>query len=349
MLGRVLDDSLLLERLDRGDGRGTGERVAGVGEPAGEEPAAHLLPDRLRDDHRAERHVAGVDPLRDGEDVRHDVPVLAREPLAGAAEAGHHLVADEQDPVPVARLADRLQVPVGRDDDPVRAHDRLEDDRGDGVRALVLEDLLQVRRAGADRARIGMAGGAAVGVRVEHAHDPGDPRFRVPAPRVARERDRPCRRAVVAAVARDDLVPARHPARELDRVLVRLGAAVREERHLQVAGGDLGEHPPQRRARLGRHRRPDRGELLGLLLDRRHDLRVAVADRDVDELRGEVEVALAVVVPEVPAVGARDGDRVDRILHRPRVEDELLRVGLDLRPQLRVRLDRGHRPDPSAR
>ena len=44
--------------------------------------------------------------------------------------------------------------------------------------ALVLEDLLEVRRARADRARIGMAGRAAVRVRVEHAHDARDARAR---------------------------------------------------------------------------------------------------------------------------------------------------------------------------
>ena len=160
--------------------------------------------------------------------------------------------------MPVADLADRLQVAVGRDDDPVRADDRLEDHGGDGVRALVLEDLLEVRPAGADRARVGMAGGAAVGVRVEHAHDAGDAGLGGPAPRVAGQRDRAAGRAVVGAVARDDLVPARVPAGELDRVLVRLGAAVREERHRQVAGRDLGEQPREPRARLGRHRRADR-------------------------------------------------------------------------------------------
>ena len=98
----------------------------------------------------------------------------------------------------------------------------------------------------------------------------------------------------------------------------------------------------QRRARLGRHRRPDRGQFLRLLLDRGDDLRVPVADRHVHELRGEVEVALAVVVPEVAALGARDGNRVDRALHRPGVEDELLRVRLDLLPELGIGLDRGH-------
>ena len=199
---------------------------------------------------------------------------------------------------------------------------------------FVLEDLLEVRRAGADRARIGMAGGAAVRVRVEHPHDAGDAGLRRPAARVAGERDRARRRAVVAAVARDDLVPAGVPARELDRVLVRLGAAVREERHRDVARRHLGDQARERRARLGRHRRADRAELVRLLLDRGDEPRMLVADRDVDELRREVEVALAVVVPEVAALGAGDGDRVERVLHRPGVEDVPLRVRR--RPALRA-------------
>ena len=47
--------------------------------------------------------------------------------------------------MPVADLADRLQVAVRRDDRTVRADDRLEDHGGDGVRAFVLQDLFQVR------------------------------------------------------------------------------------------------------------------------------------------------------------------------------------------------------------
>ncbi len=246
--------------------------------------------------------------------------------------------------MPVADLADRLQIAVGRDDHPVRAGDRLEDHGSDGVRALVLEDLLEVRAAGADRARIGMAGRAAIGVRVEHPHDAGQARLRRPAARIAGQRDRAARRAVVAAIARDDLVAAGVPAGELDRVLVRLGAAVREERHREVARRHLGQQLAEARARLRRHRRPDRRELVGLVLDRLDDLRVRVADRDVHELRGEVEVAVPVVVPEVAALGALDRDRVDRVLDAPRVEDVLLRVLDDLPAELGVRLCRRHGP-----
>src|SRR2546429_575886 len=78
------------------------------------------------------------------------------------------------------------------------------------------------------------------------------------------------------------------------------------------------------RPSLVRHRRPDRGQLVGLFLDRRDDLRVLVADRDVDELRGEVEVAVALGIPEVAALAAGDHGRVELVLHRPGVEDVLL-------------------------
>jgi hypothetical protein len=90
------------------------------------------------------------------------------------------------------------------------------------------------------------------------------------------------------------------------------------------------EQSRQLRARLVRHRRPDRRQLVGLLLDRGDDLRVLVPERDIDELRREVEVAVAVVVPEVATLRALDGDRVDRVLHAPRVEDVPLRVLDDL-------------------
>ena len=196
-------------------------------------------------------------------------------------------------------------------------------------RPLVLEDLLEVRRAGADRARIRMPCGAAVRVRVEDPHDTGHPGLGVPAPRISGRRDRTSRRAVVRAVPRHDLRPPRVPACELDRVLVRLGAAVREERHREIAGRDLGQEPRQLGALLVRHHRPDRAEPVRLLLDRRDHLRMLVPDRDVDELRREVEVAVAVEVPEVPPLGAGNRDRVDRRAHRPRVEHVALVVGLD--------------------
>src|SRR5262249_39003757 len=86
----------------------------------------------------------------------------------------------------------------------------------------------------------------------------------------------------------------------------------------------------------------DRAELVRLLLDRRDEPRVLVADRDVDELGREVEVPVPVVVPEVATLGARDRDRIECILHRPGVEDVALGVGLDPLAELRIPLDRRH-------
>ena len=175
---------------------------------------------------------------------------------------------------------------------------------------------------------------AAVGVRVKHPHNARDAGLCGPAAWVARECDRSGGRAVVAAVASDHLVAARVPARQLDRVLVCLGAAVREERHGEIARGDFGKELAEAGARFGRHRRADRAELLCLALDRVDDLGVAVTDRNVYELRCEVEVALAVVIPEVAAFCTRYSDGVDRVLHRPGVEDVSFRVLNNLAAQL---------------
>ena len=104
-----------------------------------------------------------------------------------------------------------------------------------------------------------------------------------------------------------DLVAARVPAGELDCIFVRLRTTVREEASAQIARRHLREETRQLGPLVVSHRRPDRAEPISLILDRLHELRVLVADRRVDELRREIEVALPVVIPEVPAL--RPGDR----------------------------------------
>ena len=127
----VLDDALLLEDVDAGDRRGAGQRVAGVREPAGVDALGERVGDRPADDHAAERDVARVDALGEADQVRRHAPAVDGEPLAAAAEPGHHLVGDHHDAVVVAQLADALQVAVRRDEDAVRADDGLEHDGGD--------------------------------------------------------------------------------------------------------------------------------------------------------------------------------------------------------------------------
>ena len=67
-----------------------------------------------------------------------DVEVLEREPAAGAAEAGHDLVEDEDDAVLVAQRADALEVAGRRDEDAGGAGHGLEQDRRDRRGALEL-------------------------------------------------------------------------------------------------------------------------------------------------------------------------------------------------------------------
>ena len=66
-------------------------------------------------------------------------------------------------------------------------------------------------------------------------------------------------RAVIRAIARQDLVPAGVQARQLDRVLVGVGAAVGEEEDVDVAGSELRELGAEAGARLGGHERIDVG------------------------------------------------------------------------------------------
>ena len=159
-----------------------------------------------------------------------------------------------------------------------------------------------------------------VGVGPPELHHARDPRLARPAPGVAGHRDRPCGRAVIAAVGGEDLVPPGVQPGHAQRVLRRLGAAVREEDHVEVAWGQVGDEAGRLApVRVGERRR-DRAQPAGGLLDGGHDPRVLVPDVQVDELRGEVQVAPAFVVPEPRALAAGDRDRGQRPLRAPRVE-----------------------------
>src|SRR5207247_1954282 len=71
-----------------------------------------------------QRRVATADPLGGNEYVRHNIPVLNREPATRSTKAGHHLVSDKQHVVPIADLADPLKIAGRRR---YRAHRRADD------------------------------------------------------------------------------------------------------------------------------------------------------------------------------------------------------------------------------
>ncbi len=189
--------------------------------------------------------------------------MVDREPGAGAPEAGHDLVGDEQDAVLVAQRPEALHVAVGRDEDAVGAHDGLDHDGRDGLRTLEHHDLLEVAQALLHRLRVL----APPAVEVGDAHDARDARLRRPAARIAGGHHDLARRAVIRAVAGHDLLAAGELARELDGVLVRLGAAVGEEEDVDVAGADLRQLGAQPGAWLGGHERIRVGQSLHLGVD----------------------------------------------------------------------------------
>ena len=139
-------------------------------------------------------------------------------------------------------------------------------------------------------------------------------------PRVARQRGGPCGRAVVGAIARDHLLPPGIPARELDRALVRLRTPLVKNVRVRSPGVTSVSRASFLRASFANfglivHSRS------ALLLDRGHETGVLVPDVQADRLGAEVEVVLAVVVPETTAPAAGHGDRVELRLNRPGVEN----------------------------
>ena len=141
---RVADHVVLFVRLDGAQGRRAGERVTVVGQPAVKDVLLEVVRDFGAYPDRSKRDVAAGQPLRHGDDVGDDLPMVDGKPLAGSTKPGHDLVADHQNAVAVAQLPHALQVSIRWDEDPVRPGDRLQDEAGDGTRPLELDGLLQV-------------------------------------------------------------------------------------------------------------------------------------------------------------------------------------------------------------
>ncbi len=314
----VLEQALVLVDLQGLERRGARERVRVVREAAREDLLVEVLRDALVHDDGADRRVAGGQALGGGDDVGHDVPVLEAERLAGAAEAGEDLVGDEQRALGVARAADERPVLGRGHEHAVGAGDGLEDDGGHRARALERHGGADVGGALAAAGLDALAERAAIAVAVLDVDDAGEAGLDERAAPVAGERDRAHRRAVVAAVAADELLAPGDLARDLERVLVGLGAAEREE-DLGEAGAGHGEEAlgEARSWRVHGVRRRE-AELVGLALDGLDDAAVAVADVDLVAERAEVEPAAAVGGGEPGALAAGELDGLARAAGRSR-------------------------------
>ena len=138
----VLDQLFVVDHFERGEAAGHGEVVAAEGgrvDDATVHPAEGLLINVAPRDNRAARDVAAAQSLRQGDDVRLQVPMLEAKHLAGAPEAGLDFVADEKRAVFSAKLLGPIKEIALRDIDAF-ALDRLDDEGGDvAFRQLAFE------------------------------------------------------------------------------------------------------------------------------------------------------------------------------------------------------------------
>src|SRR4051794_40267970 len=290
----------VLEHVERGVGGGGDDR------PAGERRAVVAglegLAQALAGDQRADRQAA-AERLGGRHRVGHDAGLLERPQRAAAAEAALDLVVEQRRAVGVARLARGVQQLVGQRPHAALALDRLEQDgrgplahrAGDGLGRRL--DGHEPRYERGERRLLGLLRGRA---------------------------QRAVRAPVEAAVQHDDLAAAFGLTRELQRRLDRLGARVREEDG--PAERALGQPLGEADHRLGVEEVADVQQLAGLGADRRDDLRVAVADARDRYAGEEVEVLVALLVPQPRALAADEAHRVARVRRH-----QVVRAGRRLR------------------
>ena len=293
-------------------GGGDRDRVADVG--AADGAVARRVHDLRPAEHARERQ-AGGDRLGDRDQVGLDPELLDGEGRAGAAEAGLHLVGDEDDAVLVAEPSQALHELAGRDDEAALALDGLEDDRRHVLgRDARLEGVLE---------RVEVGEGHPVGLRRER-----------PEPRLVRmglggEAEREQRAAVEGALEGDHGGAPRVGARELDRVLDRLGARV-EERGARLARDRRQREQPLGQADVVLVREDGEvgvREALDLIAHGLDHARVRMADVHAADAAREVDERVPVDVRQGGAAPRGDDERQ---VDRERLGDDPLLPGQNL-------------------
>ena len=243
-----------------------------------------------------------------------DAVALAGEQRAGAPEAGLHFVGDEEDAVLVAEIDQHLEIVRRRRDESAFAENRLGDHGGDFfVRDHALEGVFEMARAVEIAGRILQRIRAAIAIRERNAIDLAGKRREsgLVRMRLAGEGQRHHGAAVEGVFEGDDAGTLGVGARDLDRVLDGLGAAVHEDRLLRkLAGRDfvhaLGEADV---ALVRRDLHAGVQEAVELIFHRVDDRFLAMADVEAADAAGEIEVAVAVDVFEPGVFGLGDVDR----------------------------------------
>ena len=276
-------------------------------------PVHEGVVDALLGHHSAHGYGAVGQALGHAHQVGSDAEGLRRKGRAGAAEAGDDLVEDQQDAVPVADLAQALQVALRRHQHAGTAGHGLDDDGGDGAGVMQRDAALQV--VGKLRTMRGLAHaeGVACGVMrvadVVHARQHRAEHLAVG--HHAAHRDAAEVHPVVTALAADEagarglathaVVGQGHLQRRLDGLRPGIG----EEDLVHASRGDLRQPVGQFEGLGVRHlERRRKVHLAGLLLDGLHDARAAVAGVHAPQAGGGVQHLPAAVVPVMHALSA---------------------------------------------
>jgi hypothetical protein len=269
----VVEQALVRDGPDDGEGGRAADRVAA--ERGAVRAGPEQVPGVAEREARADRQAA-AETLGQGHDVGLDAIGLVREPVAGPADAGLHLVQHEQGGVRGADLPGRREVSGWRGHHAGLALDRLEDHHG---------------------GRVGHGDAEGVGVAVPDMGDVWRQRpERVHLGRLAGQGQRTHRAAVEAALGGDDVAAAGEPG-QLEGGLVGLGAGVAEQYAARTSGQcqqQLGEGD----GRLGDVEVGDvaeRGDLLG---DGGDHGRVGVAEGVDGDATEQVHVPLTLLVGE---------------------------------------------------
>ena len=327
----ALEQVLLLVQVQRGQGGGTGHRVAGVGVAVEELDgvigrvavcAHHGVVDAVGADHAAHGHDAVGDALGEVQHVGLHAVEIGAEAGAQTAEAGDDLVEDQQDAVLVADLSEPFQVALRRDVPARAAGHRLDDDgrhvarvvqRQDAVLQLQQDVFLPGRLLVVD---VGMVDRVVDEAQVVHARQQRRA-VDLAVGRNAADRHAAEAHAVVAPLTADeDVAVALTPGavvgqRHLHGGVGRLGAGIAEQHLVQVAGRHGRDRFGGQEGLVVAH--AEGGAVVQrveLLLDGLVDRLAVVARAHAPEAGDAVDDLAAVVRGEVHAVGGHEHARV---------------------------------------
>ena len=200
-----------------------------VGEPTWEDAIIEGLCDRIRDHHATEWHVAGVDTLRKGDEVRLHRGELIPEPIPSPTESTHHLIGNPKDPVLVTERSDTFQISLRWNQYSCCPYDRLDEDRSDCLRSFEDDDILEMLECALTLFLFTLRPeGSAIEIRTEEVDVPIGELIR-PTTWIPGRSDRTRGVAVIGTIEAEDLVTTSVDTCHLDRVLDCIGATIGEE------------------------------------------------------------------------------------------------------------------------